>query len=167
MVLSLLASVRDSSGTWARQMTQDGPIPAAVLMVDDHPANLVALEALLEPLGLELVRAQSGAEAAGLAARREFTVISRGCAEMPEPERSRAKVGWGLVCGQRPMTSGRPFGDHRTMGHWPFLRNLPRGVIMVTILPSARADSSSWSWKIMRTRRRASLSSSWTTASTS
>jgi signal transduction histidine kinase len=44
-------------------------------MVDDHPANLIALEAVLEPLGLELVRAHSGAEAADLAAVREFAVI--------------------------------------------------------------------------------------------
>jgi signal transduction histidine kinase len=51
------------------------PAPPAVLMVDDHPANLLALEAVLEPLGLELVRAQSGAEAMDLAARREFAVI--------------------------------------------------------------------------------------------
>ena len=36
---------------------------ARVLLVDDHPANLVALEAILEPLGQELVRANSGEEA--------------------------------------------------------------------------------------------------------
>jgi signal transduction histidine kinase len=44
-------------------------------MVDDHPANLLALEAVLERLGLELVRAQSGSEAVELAAKREFAVI--------------------------------------------------------------------------------------------
>jgi two-component system sensor histidine kinase/response regulator len=56
-------------------MTGDESAPAAVLMVDDHAANLIALEAVLEPLRLDLVRAQSGAEAAELAARREFAVI--------------------------------------------------------------------------------------------
>jgi signal transduction histidine kinase len=44
-------------------------------MVDDHRANLVALEAVLEPLGHELVRASSGAEAVQLVAKREFAVI--------------------------------------------------------------------------------------------
>ena len=44
-------------------------------MVDDHLPNLVALEAVLERLGYELVRAQSGAEAVDLAAAREFAVI--------------------------------------------------------------------------------------------
>ena len=36
---------------------------ASILIVDDHPANLVALEAILEPLGHELVMARSGEEA--------------------------------------------------------------------------------------------------------
>jgi PAS domain S-box-containing protein len=34
-----------------------------ILLVDDHPANLVALEAILEPLGQRLVKATSGQEA--------------------------------------------------------------------------------------------------------
>src|SRR5437764_465734 len=34
-----------------------------ILLVDDQPANLLALEALLEPLGHELVKARSGTEA--------------------------------------------------------------------------------------------------------
>jgi signal transduction histidine kinase len=37
--------------------------PATVLLVDDREANLLALEALLEPLGLRLVRATSGRQA--------------------------------------------------------------------------------------------------------
>src|SRR5438105_7208121 len=37
--------------------------PARILMVDDHPPNLVALDAILEPLGQELVHASSGEEA--------------------------------------------------------------------------------------------------------
>ena len=36
---------------------------AAILLVDDRPENLVALEAILEPLGHELVTAGSGTEA--------------------------------------------------------------------------------------------------------
>jgi signal transduction histidine kinase len=44
-------------------------------MVDDHPPNLIALTAVLEPLGHELISAHSGAEAVELAAGREFAVI--------------------------------------------------------------------------------------------
>ena len=36
---------------------------ADILMVDDEPRNLLALEALLAPLGQNLLRAQSGEEA--------------------------------------------------------------------------------------------------------
>ncbi|MDQ3644103.1 MAG: SpoIIE family protein phosphatase [Actinomycetota bacterium] len=46
-----------------------------VLLVDDEPANLVALEAVLEPLGQELVRAMSGEEALRQLLRTEFAVI--------------------------------------------------------------------------------------------
>ena len=38
----------------------DGPIRARILMVDDHPPNLLALEAILAPLGEQIVRATSG-----------------------------------------------------------------------------------------------------------
>lgn len=37
--------------------------PAKILLVDDRPENLIALEATLEPLGHELVLARSGVEA--------------------------------------------------------------------------------------------------------
>jgi len=48
---------------------------AAVLAVDDHPANLVALEAIFETLDIELVTATSGREALRLASGRSFAVI--------------------------------------------------------------------------------------------
>ncbi len=44
------------------QMTPDRAT-AKILLVDDRPENLTALEAVLEPLGCPLVRASSGAEA--------------------------------------------------------------------------------------------------------
>jgi PAS domain S-box-containing protein len=47
----------------------------AVLLVDDSPQNLLALEALLEPLGLELVRAASGEEALRLVLEKDFALI--------------------------------------------------------------------------------------------
>jgi len=49
---------------------------AAVLLVDDRPNNLVALQAILEPLGQELVTAGSGDEALrALLQRDDFAVI--------------------------------------------------------------------------------------------
>ncbi len=48
---------------------------AAILMVDDHPANLLALEAILEPLGQDLVKATSGEEALKKLLQRDFAVI--------------------------------------------------------------------------------------------
>lgn len=48
---------------------------ASVLIVDDMPANLLALQTLLRPLGHEIVTAQSGVEALELAAEREFAVV--------------------------------------------------------------------------------------------
>src|SRR6478735_4006943 len=50
-------------------------IPARILMVDDHPANLLALEGILSPLGQELVRANSGAEALKAVLQQDFAVI--------------------------------------------------------------------------------------------
>ena len=46
-----------------------------ILMVDDQPANLLALEAVLEPLGHNLVRANSGIEALKRLLRDDFAVI--------------------------------------------------------------------------------------------
>jgi signal transduction histidine kinase len=49
--------------------------PAAVLVVDDRPANLTAVEALLAPLGHRVVLARSGREALQLARSEQFAVI--------------------------------------------------------------------------------------------
>lgn len=52
--------------------------PAAVgdiLIVDDHPENLLALEAVLAPLGHAIVKAESGREALRRCLEREFAVI--------------------------------------------------------------------------------------------
>ncbi|ARV61758.1 hybrid sensor histidine kinase/response regulator [Nostocales cyanobacterium HT-58-2] len=46
-----------------------------VLLVDDHPENLLALEAILESLGQNLVRATSGAEALRCLLSQDFAVI--------------------------------------------------------------------------------------------
>src|SRR5687767_14424491 len=49
------------------------PAPG-VLLVDDRPANLAALEALLEPLAARTVRATSGREALARLAADEFAL---------------------------------------------------------------------------------------------
>jgi PAS domain S-box-containing protein len=51
------------------------PSRARILMVDDRPENLMALEAILEPLGHELVRATSGEEALRQVLLHEFACI--------------------------------------------------------------------------------------------
>ena len=57
-------------------MTSDpAPPPASILLVDDYPANLLALEAVLQPLGHTLVRATSGEAALKAVLRQEFAVI--------------------------------------------------------------------------------------------
>jgi signal transduction histidine kinase len=52
---------------------QDGRVN--ILMVDDRVENLLALEAILEPLGENLVRAYSGRDALSQLLRRDFAVI--------------------------------------------------------------------------------------------
>jgi diguanylate cyclase (GGDEF)-like protein len=51
------------------------PLVANVLLVDDRPENLVALEAVLEPLRQNLVTAASGAEALKRVLEEDFAVI--------------------------------------------------------------------------------------------
>ncbi len=53
----------------------DAAPTASVLLVDDHPANLLALEAVLDPLGARLVRASSGTEALEHLLRGDFAAI--------------------------------------------------------------------------------------------
>src|SRR5688572_2768539 len=50
------------------------PESAAVLLVDDTPSNLLALEAVLAPLGVRTVSASSGEEALAHVAREPFAV---------------------------------------------------------------------------------------------
>ncbi|HET9452003.1 MAG TPA: response regulator, partial [Aggregicoccus sp.] len=50
-------------------------MPASILLVDDNPANLLALEAVLEPLGARLHKALSGEEALRALLREDFAVI--------------------------------------------------------------------------------------------
>ena len=59
--------------------SSDGPSPDSnrvnILLVDDQPANLLALEAMLQGLGQTLVKAESGREALRWLLTHDFAVI--------------------------------------------------------------------------------------------
>ncbi len=50
-------------------------LPVNILLVDDQPNNLLALEAILDPLGQNLIKARSGTEALGRLLKNEFALI--------------------------------------------------------------------------------------------
>jgi signal transduction histidine kinase/DNA-binding response OmpR family regulator len=50
-------------------------IPAHILLVDDQPANLLAMEAALDSLGVDMVRAQSGPQALAALDRQDFAAV--------------------------------------------------------------------------------------------
>lgn len=56
-------------------MSGDETVTTKILLVDDRPQNLLALEAILEPLGQQLIRANSGAEALKQLLKHDFAVI--------------------------------------------------------------------------------------------
>ncbi|HLL05737.1 MAG TPA: GAF domain-containing protein [Myxococcaceae bacterium] len=58
---------------WGR--AHSGSSETSVLLVDDNPANLIALEAVLAPLGVRLAKASSGEQALRLLLNEEFAVI--------------------------------------------------------------------------------------------
>jgi two-component system, sensor histidine kinase and response regulator len=51
------------------------PAPVNILLVDDQPANLLALEAMLQGLGQNLIKAESGREALKWLLTHDFAVI--------------------------------------------------------------------------------------------
>ncbi|HET9988405.1 MAG TPA: diguanylate cyclase [Kofleriaceae bacterium] len=71
-VVPRLAVAEDSSDALPR--TNDLP-QVSVLLVDDRPENLLALEAVLEPLGQRLVQARSGSAALHAVLAEQFAVI--------------------------------------------------------------------------------------------
>jgi PAS domain S-box-containing protein len=56
-------------------MQPEAAIAANILLVDDRPQNLLALQAILEPLGQNLVQAQSGEEALKLLLVEDFALL--------------------------------------------------------------------------------------------
>ena len=65
------------------QAVQERPAQVNILLVDDEPANLLALEAVLGGLGQNLVRARSGKEALRRLIQEDFALILLDVA-MPE-----------------------------------------------------------------------------------
>src|SRR5438270_461267 len=55
-------------------LNADPPV-ARILMVDDHPPNLIALEAILQPLGQDLVKVTSGEDALREPLEGDFALI--------------------------------------------------------------------------------------------
>ncbi|MCY1018336.1 response regulator EpsF [Pyxidicoccus sp. MSG2] len=68
-------SLEGSQQLTASASVRAAPSPTSILMVDDHEANLLALEAILEPLGQRLVRATSGPEALRWLLREDFALL--------------------------------------------------------------------------------------------
>ncbi|HEX3773302.1 MAG TPA: response regulator, partial [Polyangiaceae bacterium] len=56
-------------------LTMPAVPPSKILLVDDQPKNLLALSAMLEPLGQEVVQASSGKEALRHLLREEFALV--------------------------------------------------------------------------------------------
>ena len=56
-------------------MTATPDPPASVLIVDDSPANLIALGAVLQPLGVRVVEASSGEQALQCVANETLAVV--------------------------------------------------------------------------------------------
>ncbi len=65
-------------------MPQRREIQPKVLVVDDTPANLVAMKAVLKPLGVEIVEAASGPEALEVAAEHPSFAVALIDVQMPQ-----------------------------------------------------------------------------------
>jgi signal transduction histidine kinase len=65
----------EESGQVSGEVTPAFNPPANILLVDDQPNNLLALEAILEPLGQNLIRARSGNEALSRLLENDFALI--------------------------------------------------------------------------------------------
>src|SRR6266545_701870 len=71
------AGMEQAAGTATARIDQVTPAPhkVRILLVDDRPANLTALEAVLEDLSQDIVKATSGKEALRWLLKHDFAVI--------------------------------------------------------------------------------------------
>jgi PAS domain S-box-containing protein len=70
-----VVEMKSQEATRIERMPLAAGMKSAILLVDDRPANLLALEAILDPLDQHLVRASSGEEALKKLEAEEFAVI--------------------------------------------------------------------------------------------
>lgn len=118
-------------------MTADLPEPrptASILLVDDQLINLVALEAVLEPLGQRIVRATTGEEALAYLKEEEFAVVLLDVL-MPGID--------GLVTADRARAGARERGNEvpiilMTAGDTPALQGYAHGAVDVLQKPLDR-----------------------------
>ena len=73
--VSTAPEVAASSRRPTARSEEPSALVSSILIVDDHPANLLALEGILEPLGQRVVRAISGEEALRRLLDQDFAVI--------------------------------------------------------------------------------------------
>jgi signal transduction histidine kinase/CheY-like chemotaxis protein len=73
--LKLTTSLEERRGAQDDRPLEAGAEAPAVLLVDDNAANLVSLEAILEPLGVRMDKASSGEQALRFLLREEYAVI--------------------------------------------------------------------------------------------
>jgi signal transduction histidine kinase len=71
-MLTIVSIIDDEDAAIERDLSESR---ASILLVDDIPANLLALEAVLEPLGHRLVKARSGEEALRHMMNEEFALV--------------------------------------------------------------------------------------------
>jgi two-component system, sensor histidine kinase and response regulator len=74
-VVGTLANAVDPARLPVRPSAVDPTRSVNILLVDDQPANLVALEAMLQGLGQNLIKAESGREALKWLLTHEFAVV--------------------------------------------------------------------------------------------
>ena len=65
----------------AERLEMPDQIVANILLVDDHPPNLLALEAILRPLGQRLIKVSSGHEALRALVKEERRCSAARCAD--------------------------------------------------------------------------------------
>ena len=87
---------------------------ADILMVDDDPRNLLALEALLEPLGQNLLRAHSGEEALRFMLKHNVAVILLDVRMTGDPENGTKALA--LLEGHPLVKEAKAEGAHLTIG---------------------------------------------------
>ena len=75
LTLAWAMSVSPARTTSESLVASSGPARVSILAVDDQPANLVAIESIVDPLGHDLVAVESGLAALNAVSTREFAAI--------------------------------------------------------------------------------------------